>query len=583
VAIFLFAAVFFISIALILFSFRAPGPLKPAALIFGLILLILSPILASVVYVGANSVGLVTKNAFGGTLKDGQIIATNGEMGVQSQVLSPGWHFGYFPFIFTVENVRLTEVSGDEVGLIEARDGKPLPTGQLFAPEFAPAEFQKMLDAEHFLTAGNGYKGKQSSVLTPGLYRINTELFKITRAKQTEVKAGEVAVIKANYGKQPTKRVMLPAPPPLRPGDKPGEPEEVLMAAPGEMGIRAEVLPPGKYPLNTEANTVIEIWTTEMVAHYTMGGAGNTVTKPSGEAGHLPQLEEREITVRTVDGFTFPVDVRVSYKIEAQNAPIVVARFGDDEGERFRNTLNSAVRASFRNAAEGVRAMDYVQQRSMQESQSMTNIARHMKELGVTITGVNIGNVGDEKTLGALLKTQTDREIAKQEQLTFSEQQKAAEKKKELSRATQESEEEKKLATAAYGVKIAEEENRRKIMEAKTAGESITIKAKAQADAYMLIAQQIGKSNAALVELLNIIGEKQIPITPRVMISGNNGSSGGISSALMGTMLDMAVSRDEDGNPSPSTSPAKPRPAQPGTTPGEPAKPAPTAGSTPNR
>ena len=232
-AIGLFLLVLVLGVAVIAVSLRAPGGLKGVGIITGLVFIVLSPVLASIVYVGSGSVGIVTKNAFGGSLQGGQIIACNGEMGIQAQVLPPGWHFGYIPFIFAVQNVPLTEIRGDEVGILEARDGKPLPPGQLFAPEFATAEFQKMLEAEHFLTAGGGFKGKQSSVLTPGSYRINTELFTVSRVKQTEVKAGEVAVIKANYGKAPTKRVVLPAPPPIRPGDKPGEPEEVLLASPG--------------------------------------------------------------------------------------------------------------------------------------------------------------------------------------------------------------------------------------------------------------------------------------------------------------------------------------------------------------
>ncbi|MFN9970554.1 MAG: SPFH domain-containing protein, partial [Phycisphaerae bacterium] len=223
---------------------------------------------------------------------------------------------------------------------------------------------------------------------------------------------------------------------------------------------------------------------------------------------------------------------------------IVVAKLGDDEGARFRNALNSAVRAIFRNNAEGVRALDYVQQRSHQESQSLSALTKQMSRFGITVTAVRIGNVGDEKTLGALLKTQTDREIAKQEQQTFQEQQKAAEQKKSLARVTQESEEEKKLATAAYSVKIAEEAQKQKIVEAKAEAESTKIKATAQSDAYRLIAEQIGKSNAALVEILKIVGEKNIQIAPRVMVSGDKGM-GGAGTALIGTMLDSMVSKDE--------------------------------------
>jgi uncharacterized membrane protein YqiK len=257
-----------------------------------------------------------------------------------------------------------------------------------------------------------------------------------------------------------------------------------------------------------------------------------------------PVAEEREIRVTTSDGFKFPVDVRVEYVIEAVNAPVVVASLGDDEGERFRNVMNSAVRAIFRNNAEKVRALDYVQQRSLQESQSLVMLTEQMSRFGVKVTAVRIGEVGDEASLGSLLKTQTDRELAKQEQQTFQEQQKAAEQKKQLSRSQQESEEERKLATAAYGVKIAGEEQKRRIAEAEGEAQAIKIKALAQADAYKQIAEQIGKSNAALIEILKIVGERNIQITPRIMVQGE-GSHSGATTALIGTMLDRMVT-DED-------------------------------------
>lgn len=540
----------FIAAVLAVASFRAPGIFRTLALIASAAVFLIALIFSSIAYVSADAVGIVTKNAFGGSLKDGHTIATSGEMGVQSFVLSPGWHAGFWPLVYSVRTEPLVEISGDEIGLIEARDGQAMPSGQLFAPEWKREDVTAMLDANHFLADGKGFRGKQSTVLTPGRYRINPELFRIQKVKQVVVPAGEVAVLTANAG--------------LPPSIKGPEGTGLMFADEGQMGVRKSVLPPGKYALNTEAVTVIEVWTTEMVAHYTTAYSGNVVSSSSSEIAqrnkdvssqHTPQLEEREITVRTADGFTFPVDVRVSYKIKPEDAPLVVARLGDDEGERFRNALNSAVRAGFRNAAESVRALDYVMQRSQQEQQAMTSIARHMQSLGVTVTGVNIGNIGDEKTLGALLKTQTDRELAKQEQLTFTEQQKAAEKKRELSRAQQESEEEKKLATAAYSVKIADEEKKRKIIEAGTESEMTLLKAKAQAEAYELIARQIGKQNAAVMELLKIVGEKNIQITPRVMIHGSGGSNNAGNSALMGTLLDAMISKDEPALPQPAPKP----------------------------
>ena len=508
--------------------------LAPALVALGLAI-------CSVVYVPSDKAGIVTKHAFGSSLKEGKIIAVDGEMGVQANVLPPGWHFGYWPVIFSVSNVELVSIESDDVGLIETSDGVPLEADQLFAPDFPPAEFQQMLDARHFLTTGKGFKGKQASVLKPGNYRLNTRLYKVTMVKQTEIVSGEVGVLKANYGRSPS-MTMTPPPAPAEGNQPPVAEDPVRFAAEGEMGIRAEVLPPGKYAINTDAFTVTEMWTTQIIAHYTQDAASKPKPGAKGEISTAAG-EEKEITVRTTDGFTFPVDVRVEYLIKPADAPLVVAKLGDDEGERFRNALNSAVRAIFRNNAENVKALDYVQMRSHQESQSLAMLRSQMARFGVTVTAVRIGNVGDEASLGTLLKTQTDRELAKQEQQTFQEQQKAANQKKELTRTTQEAEEERKLATATYEVKIADEAQKRKVIEAKADAEATKIKAVAQAEAYKQIAEQIGKNNAALMEVLKIVGERNIQIAPRVLVTGQG--AGGGASALVGTLLDRITTEDE--------------------------------------
>jgi regulator of protease activity HflC (stomatin/prohibitin superfamily) len=218
--------------------------------------------------------------------------------------------------------------------------------------------------------------------------------------------------------------------------------------------------------------------------------------------------------------------------------------------------VNSAVRAIFRNNAETVKAINYVKERSQQESQSLKMLQEEMKRIGVTVMAVRIGDVGDENTLGELLKTQTDREIALQEQATFQEQQRAAEQKKELTRTEQEAEEEKRLATAKYGVQISEEDKKKRVIEAEAEAESVKIKAEAQANAYQLIAEQIGQGNAALVEVLKVVGESGIEITPRVMVVGGNTRGDGQvvaenpqTTALIGTMLDSMISKSPTPTP----------------------------------
>ena len=120
-----------------------------------------------------------------------------------------------------------------------------------------------------------------------------------------------------------------------------------------------------------------------------------------------------------------------------------------------------------------------------------------------------------------MLQTQTDREIALQQQVTFQEQQRAAEQRKALTRTEQEAEEERRLATAQYEVQIAQQQKEQRIIAAQAEGERISIEAAAQAEAFRVIAEQIGRGNAAMIELLKIVGERGVQITPRVMVVGD--------------------------------------------------------------
>ncbi len=520
------------AITLVLAAFmQQNNTLRALSALGAIVIVVLAALFASVRFVGPNEVGIVKKNALGPSLSPGEIIATDGEMGIQAEVLPPGWHFGYWPVVYDVSTEPLIEIAQGEVGLVEARDGLPLEPGQLFAPEVSEEEFKKMIeDPRYFLTDGAGRKGPQANVLTPGKYRVNTELFRVSSVAATEVPQASVAVLKSNIGGEPTIETPVVE----------GEPA-VMLAGPNEQGVRAKPLDPGLKPINTKAYTVTIVSTKDRIVRFTADQEG------IGEATQ----EEKPISVRTSDGFTFPVDVRVRFRIEPDNAPVVIAKLQDDQRNLLDN-LNSAVRAIFRNNAESVKALDYVNQRSQQESQSLQMLQTEMAKVGVTVVNVFIGDIGNEETLGELLKTQRDREIAVQEQITFQEQQRAAEQKKELTRTQQEAEEERRLATARYEVQIAEQDKEKRLIEASAQAEAIRIEAEAQASAYEMIAGQIGAGNAALVELLRVVGERGIEITPRVMVTGgmNGEGQGSVDQstvALIGTMLDSMMQRDEDG------------------------------------
>jgi uncharacterized membrane protein YqiK len=497
--------------------------LRIAGVVAAFVVLLAAFTLSSFRFVGEDQIGVVTKNIGFVSLPPGKIIATAGEKGPQARILPPGWHPWYWPFIYDIDMKEMTTIPEGQVGLLSASDGLPLPLDTTFAPEWDANSVGNMAqDADYFLTEGKGYKGPQASVLAPGKYRINPKLFTVEIVPATTIAKATVGVVKSNVGEPPA----IPAGQLAAGADV----DLLKLVDEGKRGIWRNPLLPGQKYINTKAYEVTPISTMTHVVRYTVA---------QGQRADID--EESEIMVRTSDGFTFPVDVRLEFAIQPQDAPLVVAMFEDDK-TNMRAVMNSDVRGIFRNNAEKMKALDYVKERSLQEAQCKKALQEVLSKKGITVAEVRIGDVGDEQSLGTLLKTQTNREIALQEQETYKQQQLAAEQKKELTRTEQEAEEEKRLATASYAVKISEQEKLKQVIAAGAEAESIEIKAEAQAAAYKLIAEQIGSNNAALLELLKVVGEKNIQITPRVMVTGGNGGGGEAqSTALIGTMLDSMI------------------------------------------
>lgn len=283
-----------------------------------IIILLLAAILVTVTNIGGNEVGVVEKKFGGGSLAEGRIISVNGENGIQAQVLAPGWHFFYWPWQYTITKIAVIEIKDGQVGLIQAADGRSLPIDTIYAPEWDQPD--KMLNAEYFLGEGKGYKGPQLTVLKPGKYRLNPRLFTVTNAPVTNVRVGTVAVIKSNVGEQ------------VQTQDR--------LVDIGQRGIWKKPLGEGQYYLHTMAYEATIIDTRQATISYTP-----EKDKPGTAEAISP------MTVRSIDGFTFPVDIRVTYQIDRDFAPRVVATVGDD-AMVLSKLVTPSVRAIFRNNAE---------------------------------------------------------------------------------------------------------------------------------------------------------------------------------------------------------------------------------------
>ncbi|MCC6536798.1 MAG: hypothetical protein IT162_04560 [Bryobacterales bacterium] len=86
----------------------------------------------------------------------------------------------------------MTVIEQGHIGLLIANDGDAMPVDRVLAQVVDCDHFQ---DAKKFLRVG-GQKGRQSSVLTAGLYRINTALFKIIRdVPITKIDSDKIGIV----------------------------------------------------------------------------------------------------------------------------------------------------------------------------------------------------------------------------------------------------------------------------------------------------------------------------------------------------------------------------------------------------
>ncbi len=137
--------------------------------------------LIGVRYIPHNRVGIVEKYwSVKGSLKQGRIIALDGEAGFQANILRGGLHIGYFPWQYRIHRDPLVLISEGKIGYLYARDGQPLSPSQTLGQTIECNSFQ---DAHAFLTNG-GQRGRQRAILREGLFAINLSVFVVITEDQ---------------------------------------------------------------------------------------------------------------------------------------------------------------------------------------------------------------------------------------------------------------------------------------------------------------------------------------------------------------------------------------------------------------
>ncbi len=409
-----------------------------AAAVF-LAVLVLSKFLLGWVLIREDQVGHVVKKLSSRQMPQGRIVALNGEAGYQARTLPPGLHLWLWPWMYRVDKRPIVTIEPGKIGLVVAKDGNALPADRILAARVECDNFQ---DAEAFLRNG-GQRGKQSAVLTAGMFRINLVLFDVFKSDVTMVPPGKVGILTAMDGaSMPRGQMAAPAVEGHKNYQEPelfiarggcrGLQEQIILAGQynlnpwfvevrlaelyevpighvgvvvsfvgsdemdisgeqfthgnivprGGKGVWSEPLYPGKHPLNTECMRVELVPTTNIVLNW------------ANARSEAHKLDEKlsTITVRSRDGFTFNLDVSQIINIGATKAPWVISRVGSVKN-LVNQVLEPLVGNYFRNSAQNYTVLDFLSARSDRQREAREHISKAILEYDVQSVDSLIGDI----------------------------------------------------------------------------------------------------------------------------------------------------------------------------------------------
>ena len=326
-------------------------------------------VFTSLITVGDNEIALMKRIYFASDLPQGRIIGVGLEKGKKAETIGPGFHFMLgLNIVNDVEKVPMITVAPGHYRTLSARDGKPLPQGVTYAPDFG-SELLTYLDAKTFLSVGEedtkvGFKGPQTTILPPGTWRVNTYLWDVSQDRPaTTIEQGFVGVIKANTQTSVNFGAAMTVAYPTDCNDVAveGRLADALVSPlkpVGCVGIWDKVLPPSRYYVNEDVFQVTKVDTRVQAWEYKGNYLSRAVDLSVDAAGEITQVAREERVERPesavddaigvkIDGYTINQSARVLVQVTPQNAPFIVASVGGmDEVEN--RIISPAVQSAIR-------------------------------------------------------------------------------------------------------------------------------------------------------------------------------------------------------------------------------------------
>jgi len=569
------------------------------------------------VIVPEDKIGLVTKKfvLFGENkeLTGDRIIAVNGEAGYQAEMLSPGLHWWMWPWQYNIDMQNFVVIPEGHIGLVSAKDGAVPQTGRILGRKVECENYQ---DAVAFLNNG-GQKGRQAAFIPNGVYKINTHLFEVSMVKQATIQENMVGIVttldgepldngqiagksveghnnfqnfdkflESNGNRGLQQQVILAGSYNLNPWAV--QVEEVQMTeipighvgvvisfvgddgvdvtgdsfkhgnlvGKGQKGVWAEPFGPGKYPINKYTNRVELVPTTNLVLNWATARTES----------HNLDKNLSTITVRSKDGFPFNLDVSQIIHIPMNEAPKVIARFGN-MNNLVSQVLEPTIGNYFRNSAQDQDVISFLTSRKERQGSAKEHISKVLDEYNVHAVDTLIGDITPPESL---MKTLTDRKIAQEQEVTFETQKKAQIQRQTLEKETAIADMQGEVVKADQGVQIAERladasvkkatgdarsvkinaeanaeatklkaeaDAKRTSLIGNAEAEAILSKGKSTAEAYKLAVEAMGKENFTTFKVTEEIGKNGVKIMPDLLINGGGQSGNGAIDGLLGVQI----------------------------------------------
>lgn len=473
------------------------------------------------------------------SFQDGQAFMSNGgERGPQMSIIPQG-QYRINPKLFTVSMEDVIDIPDNMVGIVTAKEGQPLKSGEIAGREVPGHD---MFQNPQAFVDNGGFKGLQEQPLLAGRYFINPRFATVEVQEMTKVPIANVGVVIAYVGDEGV--------------DVTGATfKHGNLVVRGQKGVWIEPLDPGKYPINTYTHKVEIVPTANVVLNWATGKT---------EAHNLDK-NLSTITVRSSDGFTFNLDVSQIIHIPRTEAPKVIARFGS-MANLVTQVLEPTIGNYFRNAAQNSDVIDFLKQRSKRQNEAKESISMALVEYNVGAVDTLIGDITPP---AELMKTLTDRKLAEQEQITYGTQEEAEKIRKNLAQAKAMADTQPGVVTAERSVQIADFNAQAAIKQAEgqagaktknaeadamvlrtvgtAEGEKVRAVGAAEATVIKMKTEAMDQEKYAMVEVARALAGSGFKLVPDVIAGGTGAGDGGGSlvNILLATLIRDGIKQND--------------------------------------